>query len=286
VFRLHQVSPPLSWEKADHAVRSGRWSRPHHGVYVLGNGPLTREQERWVCLLAAPQGSALAGLTAAELDGLQGFEVRETHLVVPLKSRTPRRPGLIVKRSSRLTPTDVHPAQRPARTRLARSLVDGASWQNTERWVRGVILAGVQQRLVRPSDLRDALRRRGPCRHRRLICESICDAEGGIASVPEHDFEQIRRAFALPVPHRQAVVQRDDGRYYLDVHWRRYRVSAEIHGVQHMELLTWDADLNRQAVLAARGHHMLPFSSYAVRHRKEEVGRLLTEALRNAGWRG
>ncbi|WP_165367465.1 type IV toxin-antitoxin system AbiEi family antitoxin domain-containing protein, partial [Phytoactinopolyspora endophytica] len=286
VFRLDQIAPLVTWATVDHAVRSGRWSRPHRGVYVLHNGELTESQEHWICVLAASPGAALGGLTAAKLDGLQGFEVPERYLVVPIHARAPRRSGLIVKRSSLLTDADVHPMRRPPRTRVPRSLVDGASWQATQTRSRAIVLAGVQQGLARPADLRDALSRRGPCRHRRLITQSIDDAEGGIASVPERDFEQIRRRFHLPEPERQAVVRGPDGRFYLDAYWSRYDVSAEIHGTQHMEILSWDADLDRQAILAAGGKRVLPFTSYAVRSRKEHVGAILTEALRNAGWSG
>ncbi|NEE02532.1 type IV toxin-antitoxin system AbiEi family antitoxin domain-containing protein [Phytoactinopolyspora halotolerans] len=286
VFRLSQIAPPLTWAAVNHAVRSGRWSRPHRGVYALHNGELTERQELWVCLLAGPPGSVLGGLTAAGLDGLQGFEVPERYLIVPDGARAPTRARLVVKMSSRLGEEDVHPSRTPLRTRMPRSLVDGASWEAAKSRARAVILAGVQQRLVRPDDLRDALSRRGPCRHRRVIAESIDDAEGGITSVPERQFEQIRRRFQLPEPERQAVVRGPDGRFYLDAYWRRYNVSAEIHGTQHMEIVNWDADLNRQAMLVAGGKTVLPFTSYAVRHRPEHVGAILVEALRNAGWPG
>ncbi len=286
VFRLAQATPQVSRERVRHAVRSGRWQMPHRGIYVAHNGELTREQKLWVCYLAGPPGSALGGLTAAELDGLRQFEAPTIYLVIPPRARAPRRPDLIVKRSSQLTAADIHPLRRPTRTRMPRSLVDAASWQHHEVRVRSIILAGVQQRLTRPQDLRDALSRRPSCRHRRIIRQSIDDAEGGIASIPEHDFEQIRRTFNLPPPQRQVVVRGPDGRLYLDAAWLRYQVSVEIHGIQHMEILSWDADLDRQAFLAARGQRVLPFSSYAVRHRKAHVGTLITEALRNGGWRG
>ena len=58
-----------------------------------------------------------------------------------------------------------------------------------------------------------------PMQAHALITESIEDAEGGIASVPGREFEQIRRQFGLPAPDRQAVVRRAGGRYYLDVDW-------------------------------------------------------------------
>lgn len=240
----------------------------------------------WVALLAGPPGSALGGLTAAELDGLQGFEITAIYLVIPRRSRVPTRHGLIVKRFCLLGERDVHSWRRSRRTRLPRSLVVGASWQSSTERARAVILAGVQQRLVRPHDVRSALESRGTCRHRLVIRQSIDDAEGGLASMPEHEFSSIVRTFHLPEPERQAIVQRCDGRFYLDAYWRTYGVTAEVHGMQHMELVSWDADLERQAMIAVRGLRVLPFTSYAVRHRKERVGRILEEALRRAGWQG
>lgn len=81
-------------------VDARRWQRPHRGVLVTHNGRLTREQELWVCLLAAPPDSALAGPTAAELDGLRGFESERIWLLVPKGQRLPSRDGVIVKSSA------------------------------------------------------------------------------------------------------------------------------------------------------------------------------------------
>lgn len=286
VFRAANVSRWLGLDEIRAEVAAGRWGHPHRGVFVASNGALTAEQERWVCILCAPTGSALGGLTAASIDGLSGFEVEQNHLIVPTGSRRPRRAGLIVHYSDHLTEDDVHPDRRPRRTRLARSLVDAASWSRSERRCRAIILAGVQQHLAPPDELHGALSRRGPCRHRALIGESIDDAAGGIASVPEHDFEVVPRQFRLPEPDRQAAVRRQDGRYYLDARWRAYRLAAEIHGIQHMQINTWDADLDRHNELTAGGLLVLQFSSYAVRHRKQDVGSTLTRALSNAGWKG
>ena len=118
-----------------------------------------------------------------------------------------------------------------------------------------------------------------------LIAESIADAEGGVASVPEHEFEQIRRRFGLPAPDRQAVVRRPGGRYYLDVYWATYATGTEAHGAQHLQIPTWDAGLDRHNELTAGGRHILQFSSYSVRHRRDHVGAVVVRALRQAGWR-
>src|SRR5699024_7775841 len=126
--------------------------------------------------------------------------------------------------STMLGPEDVNGDAVPPRTRLPRSIVDAASERVPVRRSRVLVLAGVQQRLVRPRDLRDALSRRGRCRNRRVITESIADAEGGIASLPEQEFDRIRASRGLPVPHRQRVLRRKDGRYYLDNDWPEWGI--------------------------------------------------------------
>lgn len=81
-------------------------------------------------------------------------------------------------------------------------------------------------------------------------------------------------------------MQRPDGRYYLDADWPAFGVSAEIHGTQHIEVVTWDADLDRLADIAANGRRVLQFTSHSLRHQREHVGTLLVQALRHGGWRG
>jgi hypothetical protein len=285
VVRPRDVAAWLTPAEIRREVAEGRWRMPHYRVYVAQNSQLTAEQERWVCLLAGPPGAVLCGLTAAALDGFEGFDSPENHLVIPEGSRRPRRPNLVVHYSTHLGRADVHPIREPRRTRPARSLVDAATFCRNERATRAIILAGVQQRLVRPADLRDALTRRGPCLHHALITESINDAEGGIASVPEHDFGLALRRFDLPPPDRQVIVRRAGGRYYLDAEWSRFGVGCEVHGAQHLEIPTWDADLDRHNELTAGGRRILQFSSYTVRHRKEYVAAIVGQALRHAGWR-
>ena len=284
VFRPSQVAPWLTVDEIRAEVKRGTWQMPHRNVYVAHNGPLSYEQELWVCQLCAPPGSAIGGLAAAELDGLQGFHSDSIDLVAAAKQRLPRRPGLVPHFSHHLGHEDVHPLRLPRRTRLPRSVLDAASWALHERRARAIVLASVQQRLTRPQDLLAHLERRGRLRRRALIVESIEDARGGIASVPERDFDLIRRRRRLPEPSRQHIVRRRDGKYYLDADWAEFGFAAEVHGVQHSEFLNWDDDLDRLSVVAARGRRVLQFSSYSVRHRQAWVGELLEEALRNGGW--
>jgi hypothetical protein len=186
-----------------------------------------------------------------------------------------------------LSVADVHPLRLPPRTRPQRSLIDAASWSpfEAERRARAIILGGVQQRITRTRDLREALSRRGACRHRALIVESILDARGGIQSLPELDFEMIRRRRGLPEPSTQAPRRRADGKYYLDVEWRDYDAACEIHGIPHLRVLQWESDLERANEITIAGPRLLVFSSYATRRRQDRVGRQLVQLLRRGGWR-
>jgi hypothetical protein len=271
-----------------HQLDRDRWQRPVRGVIVLHNGALRRDELLTIALLGSAPGAALGGLTALEHDGLTGFEADEIHVVLPEGADRPDREGIAYHWSTMLTDADVHPLRVPRRTRPQRSLVDAASWSpwSAERRARAIILAGVQQRLVRPRDLRDALSRRGPCRHRALIVESVLDARGGIQSIPELDFEMIRRRHGLPEPARQSVRRRKDGKCYLDVDWPDYDTACEIHGIPHLRVTQWESDLERANEITIAGPRLLVFSSYAVRRQQSRVGSQLVRMLRRGGWSG
>lgn len=267
-------------------LAAARWRRPVRGVVVLHNGPLTDSQRRWVALLAAAPGSALAGATSLIVDGFEGFQPARPQIVQPMGSRRPGYQDVIPHWSIYLGDVDIHPLRRPRRTRSARSLLDEASWSNGHRRARALILAGVQQQIVRPRDLRESLSRRGACRHRALIVESILDAVGGVQSLPELDFEMIRRRNGLPTPTRQSVRRRKDGKCYLDVEWPAHDTACEIHGIPHIRVLQWESDLERANEISIAGPRLLVFSSYAVRHQQVRVGSQLVRMLRRGGWRG
>lgn len=194
--------------------------------------------------------------------------------------------NVVMRWSTKLGPEDVRSGVMPPRTRLPRSIVDAASERVSVRRSRVIVLAAVQQRLTRTPDLWDALSRRGRCRNRAIIAESIIDAAGGIDSVPEHDFDRIRRDRRLPEPARQAVLRRPDGCSYLDAAWDAWGIRAEIHGVPHSRVENWDRDLERQNEITIRGGGLLIFSSYAIRHMATTVGSQLDRMFRSRGWHG
>ena len=94
-----------------------------------------------------------------------------------------------------------------------------------------------------------------------MIKESILDADGGIHSLPERDFELLRRKHGLPRPTRQQIVQRADGRFLLDVGWEDLGAAVEINGIPHLAVLQWDQDLMRANEIVIRGPRLIIFSS-------------------------
>ncbi|CAN5118217.1 hypothetical protein BH09ACT10_BH09ACT10_22100 [soil metagenome] len=267
-------------------LSSARWQRPVRGVIVLHNGPPTAGQLEWVALLSCPVGSVLGGLSALARDGFSGFEPESPTIVIPHGGDFPRRDGLIVHCSTMMDSRDVHPLRIPPRTRPQRSLIDEASWTPFGRRARAIILAGAQQGLAAPEQMREALPRRGSCRNLGLIAESIEDAAGGIQSLPEHEFSSIPGEFGLPEPTRQSIVRRANGTYYLDARWDAYDAACEIHGIPHMSVVNWNADLFRANEVVIAGPRLLIFSSYAIRRERPVVGQQLRQLLRRGGFRG
>ena len=285
VYRTAEANAAFGTAAVRRRVRRGEWRRPDAGVVVTHNASLSRHEQQEVLLCSAAPSSALGGLTALERDGFEGFEKAATWIVLPEGARRPDADAAF-HWSTRLGSDDVHPLREPRRTRPGRSVVDAASWAPSDRAARTFVIAAFQQRLVSARTVREALTRRGTCRRRALVVESVLDAAGGIQSLPERDFESIRRAGGLPRPTRQARVKGPDGRYHLDVSWEEWDIAVEVHGVGHLEPGRWSADLTRANEIVIDGRRLLAFSSFSVRHEQSAVRDQLLRLFASAGWTG
>jgi very-short-patch-repair endonuclease len=297
VLDTNAVLKCLSYGQLRWQIDSGRWQRPCKGVVVAQSGPLTDRRALRVALLRAGPAAALAGLTAARLDGFTGFgDNREVangpiHLILP--SGTPRRTAplsldVITHYSRELTNADVHPTRQPRRTRIARSLVDAAAWMPTDRGAMAILAAGVQQRLVRVDDLRQVVARIETLRRRTSWPAFSMTSWAARRRCRNWTFtRQVVRAHRLPEPSRQ-VARRDSRgrRRWTDVLWDEYKIAAEIDGAQHTEdpLQRWD-DMERDNDLNIDGYRTLRFPAWLVRQHPGLVARQIRRALRGAGYR-
>jgi very-short-patch-repair endonuclease len=267
---------------------SGRWQPAATGVYLTHTGPPTRQQRRWIAVLATGpvRPALLAGASALEQQGLRGHRSEAIHVLIPAGSRdrdVP--PGVVLHRTTTLPECDVHRIGQPPRTMPARSLVDAAQWAGSDGQAGAIVAAGFQQRLVSLDEVAAVLDRM-PRAHRRAQTRGIAtDAAGGAHSLPEAAFLRLCRRGGLPVPTRQVRRRDATGRWrYLDAYFEQWGLHVEIDGGQHMEVRHWWQDMRRQNELWIPGDRLLRFPSWLVRHRPEEVVAQLRAALLAAGW--
>jgi hypothetical protein len=179
-----------------HHVESGRWQRPHLGVYVAHNGPITTAQARWVAVLACR--AYIAGVSALALCGLRGFDTPRLHLLIPAYRRDlDPPPHALIHRTSALPHSERGMVDGLPCTVPARAAVDAAQWSSTDEQAARIVAACVQQRLVTAVDVRVTLDRMSRARRRSLIGALLDDLAGGAGSLPEAHFLAIcRRAGA------------------------------------------------------------------------------------------
>jgi very-short-patch-repair endonuclease len=276
----------LAWMSAKELrwrVTSGRWQRPCRGVVVAHSGPLTQRQRLWVAILWAGPGGVLAGLTAAALDGLEGFPVAQIHVLVPAhRSVRKEPPGLPVALhySTALTSDDVHPLREPRRTRVARSLVDAAAWMSSDRGAQAVLAAGVQQRLVRPQDLLAVVAANRRLPRRTMISATLDDIAGGAQALSELDLTRLVRRYRLPEPDRQAPRRDSAGRRrWLDAVWEAAKLIVEVDGIHHLDVAQYWADMDRDNDFTLDDYRVLRFPAFAVRYRGGYVAGQIRGAL-------
>jgi hypothetical protein len=258
-------------------------------VYVTHSGPISREQRRWVAVLAAGSGrrALLGGLSALEHVGFRWRHAGGVHVLLPAARQEHNPPpGVVVHRTSHLPAGDVHRAALPPCTMPPRSVVDAAQWAPTDDRAREVVAAAFQQGLVIGTEIDDVLARMPRARRRALIAATARDAAAGAHSLPELDFLGLCRRGGLPEPTRQ-VVRTDGrgGRRYLDALFEEWKVQVEIDGAQHTDAGHWWADMRRQNDLWISGLRVLRFPAWVVRERPDEVIAQVRAALIAAGWR-
>ncbi len=271
-----------------HRLATGRWQRPHRGVVLTTPArALTRAQQQWVAVMAAP-GAVLGGRSALEMLGLRGFLPTVVDVVLPPGRRFDKPPAWVrVHRTRHLPAEDVHRTRLPPGTSIGRSVVDAARWAASNDEARTVIAMAFQQRLVADWEITAVLRRLPNVRRARLIAQTSTDAGGGAHSLAELDFLAISRRAGFPEPKLQFVRRDAQGRRrYVDALFEEYGVLVEIDGGQHTDVRQAWADMRRQNALWVAGVRVLRFPGWLVRERPDAVVAQVRAALRAGGWPG
>jgi len=284
-FDVHGVGHQL----VARCVGSGLWQAIGPQVVALFPGQLTRCQQMWVGVLHAGGNAVLARLTALEAAGLTGFHDDWIHVCLRQGDNTDDLVHDLVHvrvHESRNVPAE-HLLRHasPPRMRQDRATVDAASAAVSERACRTILTMSVQQRLANVQLLRPMVVERRTLPRRATILECLDDLQGGSHSLPEQDYLRVLRRARLPLPTRERVVRRPDGRYVLDADFDAWLVTVEINGAHHMDVRQKEWDDIRRTRLAIGGRLVVDIGSWTVRHDSNLAVLLTADALLSRGWR-
>lgn len=226
-------------------------------------------------------GACLAGLTAAEVGGLRGWERDSIHVLVAHGARVPPLPGLIVHESKRFSTADIHPAGMPPRTRLPRAFAHAAAG-----WSAPSTRAGSSRReFSNDSSGLTICGRSWRPPSESAIADSSCRSSATSRAAPAHSFAEISvtrlcRRYGLRVPDEQQF--RLDGRRcrYLDAVWRlpERLLVLEVDGGLHSRIANWWRDLARERDVVIRVGTVLRCSTIELRLAPEAVAADLARA--------
>jgi hypothetical protein len=279
-------------------LESGQWRRPMQDVLVTRPGVLTRQQLLWCAVESLGSDAVLGGASAAELDGLRGYEQEQITVLIASDRRLTPRPGVTIRRTARLDPADVRAGERPRRTCPARSVIDMAEWAPENRGAQAVLVAAVQQRIVTVDELRATLRGRGPIIRRTLVGETLDEMDAARGAVAELMYRRVERAFGLPEGRRQHLLVVGDHLPRLDIVYEPWGVRVvvdagrprprDVAGNRHDGLTAAaaaaaaaDAPLCHTRIRTA-----VQYGIDDLRDRPERVGAQVGELLRRHGWPG
>lgn len=252
---------------------------------AVHNGPLGERALEWIAVLEAGPRACLDGASSLVAAGLKGFRPDAVRVSVPRGALVVRVRGADVRQTRRWTPHDLDSSGIP-RTRNEVAAVRAALWARSEREATLLLTMAVQQRLVTPRELGEAMLRVRRDRRRRLVHEVILELMGGAESLGEVDVarECVRRG--LPTPSRQAVRRGRGGRYFLDIAWEEWGVVVEVDGIHHAWAQNVVGDALRHNHLALQGDVVLRLPLLGLRVAPDDFFDQVAQALLARGWRG
>ncbi|MDQ7908590.1 DUF559 domain-containing protein [Phytohabitans sp. ZYX-F-186] len=279
----NEVDQVVSIRALEWAVRSGHVHRLLPGVYAeaaLADQPavLRRAAVRY----AGGRGT-LSHTTALDVWGLRPADRDEpVHLRVPFDVRLRSHPPVVVhqRRGLRIEPPDVVTRSGLPVTRLETTLVD--AWPLLRREERPApLIKAVRERWTTPERVLAALEAVPRLADRAGIRALLDRLASGCHSPLEiwgHD--QVFTGPGMPRFERQVAVRVDGRACYLDVWAPRERVDFELDGAAwHAAPERREADLRRDAALAALGIQVVRFTHRRLFREPDAVRREVLEVL-------
>ena len=208
-------------------VRRGRLFPSLRCVFRVGHDTPIELSAETEALLSVRDGAALSHWSAAALWGLWTPAPHEIDVVVT-NWNAARNPGVKVHRSRSLEGRDVRIRHDLPVVSPARALLDIAP-EASDRQLELAFDRGIVERIMRPAEVADVLKRAGGHRGRRRIA-ALLDRQLGGSTMTRSEAEErmlaLIRIAKLPEPRVNARL----AGYELDFYWPDARFAVEVDG--------------------------------------------------------
>jgi very-short-patch-repair endonuclease len=265
--------------------RTGFLHPRHRGVYIVGHLSLAPYAEEAAALLACGDGAVVSHGSAAYVWGLVADRPRQPEVTVV--GRNPgRKPGIHVHRANRLEDRDLRTRHGLPVTSPARTVIDLATTEASERELESVIAEARVGHLLREGELERALRQAGR-RPGTGRLRALLEAEGD-PGITRSEGERILRRYLRAAGLAQPVTNRKIGRWEPDFLWGEERVIVELDSWPfHGDRRAFERDRRKDMDLRDAGYTVIRITG---RQLKEEpllviahIARALDRATRSHG---
>lgn len=279
----------ISPEEIECRVRRGSWQRIHAGVYLIGAGALTFEEQACAAALAGAPHSYTGGVAGARLHGIGDWgpfiEVWAPHdtevVATGVRVRRTRKAGVpvVLLGACRVPTACVEQVLLDLAARLPRRDLHQAfttAWRKRKTTPKAVLahVANFGGRGVRGSAVL------------RELAELYAGVKRGPGSVAEADFLlelfEALEAAGIEPPTPQLRIKVDGGRLTLtpDFGWERRWAVIEMLGLEaHGDYVRQDEDVERSSLIRNAGWALDEVTPRAIRTRPEEKIRRLVAFL-------
>jgi hypothetical protein len=253
---------------------AGRIHQVHRGVYAVGHAALSAHGRCHAAVLACGRGAVLSHAAAAWLWGLAG---RFGNIDVTAPGNRHGRGGIVVHRSSVLSPPERAVVDRIPTTSVSRSLLDLAA-SGSARTLQNAVERAERLDLLRLDEIDATLARRPGTRGSRLLQRALEIYRDPIFSRARSErlFLDLVKEAGLPRPSMNTYVMGHE----VDAYWQEERFAIEIDGWgSHRTRQAFERDPVRQEDLKLTGIDSIRITARRIEKEPRKVGRRLSELL-------
>ncbi len=286
ISRPQLLGHGLSGSAVDRMLRSGRLSAALAGVYVVCGAPQSRDQRRWIALLAAGPAGVLGFESAARAHQLATVEHDGPTVVIVRHSGFRRLHGVTAHQINDVRPHHVETVRRMPVTTVPRTIVDLAAIWRLGRMALVIddAVAAHRTSIEAIGGCLHSVARRGKPGVKLLTILLDERGPGAVppASVLEAAFFRLVEGAGMQPPVRQHPLPRTDGATGLvDAAWPQWKLIVEIDGRRwHQRLADMRRDRDRDVQAAAAGWLVVRFLHEHVVGAPEETLRELRDVIR------